>query len=162
MQATAGRLRAVALEVVDQKGKVVVSTHVGPVPAGLQVGPVPAGLQPSSALTVITEPPGADTTTIQWTRVDAPVAPAETPTAAASEFDVRNVLAHMAYVVAHAIDILSLRAAIANRDDLATAKGMLMERNHIDAQTAFTLLARFSQNTNTKAAVIARRVINTQ
>ena len=70
-----------------------------------------------------------------------------------------SILEHMTAVVSVAIDVLTLRAAMEHRDQLGTAKGLLMERNRIDADAAFALMARVSQDTNTKVATTAERVI---
>ena len=50
-------------------------------------------------------------------------------------------------------------SALASRDIIGQAKGMLMERYHIDALRAFDLLARLSQEANTKLADIARQLV---
>ena len=52
-----------------------------------------------------------------------------------------------------------LRAALTSRDLIGQAKGMLMERYQIDATAAFSLLARLSQDSNTKLVEIAARII---
>ncbi|MBV8860984.1 MAG: GAF and ANTAR domain-containing protein, partial [Mycobacterium sp.] len=51
------------------------------------------------------------------------------------------------------------RRAIASRDVIGQAKGMLMERFDIDAAAAFVLLKRTSQNSNTPIARLAQRVV---
>ncbi|KXF48886.1 histidine kinase [Rhodococcus sp. SC4] len=51
-----------------------------------------------------------------------------------------------------------LRSAVASRDVIGQAKGMLMERFDIDAIRAFELLSRLSQETNTRLSVIAQRI----
>jgi hypothetical protein len=48
--------------------------------------------------------------------------------------------------------------AVANRDIIGQAKGMLMERFKMDANSAFELLRSMSQQTNTKLVEIAERV----
>jgi len=52
-----------------------------------------------------------------------------------------------------------LRHAIDTRDMIGQAKGMLMERFNIDANGAFDLLVRLSQNTNTRLEQIARNLV---
>ena len=52
-----------------------------------------------------------------------------------------------------------LRAALTSRDLIGQAKGMLMERYQIDATAAFSLLARLSQDSNTKLVEIAAQII---
>jgi len=49
--------------------------------------------------------------------------------------------------------------ALASRDRIGQAKGLLMERYNIDADQAFELLSKLSQSTNTKLVEIARRLI---
>jgi len=52
------------------------------------------------------------------------------------------------------------RSALATRDIIGQAKGMLMERFKIDAVEAFDLLTRLSQETNIKIADLAQRLID--
>ncbi|MGA8330509.1 MAG: GAF and ANTAR domain-containing protein [Mycobacterium sp.] len=52
-----------------------------------------------------------------------------------------------------------LRSALASRDVIGQAKGMMMERFKIDAVQAFDTLRRLSQNSNTPVAAIARRLV---
>jgi GAF domain-containing protein len=54
------------------------------------------------------------------------------------------------------------RSALASRDIIGQAKGMLMERFQIDALEAFELLKRLSQESNTPLADIARRVVTVE
>lgn len=51
-----------------------------------------------------------------------------------------------------------LMRAIATRDVIGQAKGVLMERFNIDADRAFALLTRLSQQTNTRVEQIARKL----
>lgn len=51
------------------------------------------------------------------------------------------------------------RSAIASRDVIGQAKGMLMERFDIDAVQAFELLKRLSQNVNIPLAEVAQQVV---
>jgi len=51
--------------------------------------------------------------------------------------------------------------AIATRDMIGQAKGMLMERFNIDADRAFGLLTRLSQETDTRVESIARNLVET-
>jgi GAF domain-containing protein len=53
-------------------------------------------------------------------------------------------------------------SALASRDHIGQAKGILMERFDIDAVRAFELLTRLSQDINTPVREIAERVINTR
>lgn len=52
-----------------------------------------------------------------------------------------------------------LRNALGSRDLIGQAKGMLMERYRIDADAAFLLLARLSQESNTKLVDVAANVV---
>lgn len=54
------------------------------------------------------------------------------------------------------------RSALASRDVIGQAKGMLMERFCIDAVQAFDLLKRLSQSTNTPLADVAQQVVGRQ
>lgn len=51
-------------------------------------------------------------------------------------------------------------SALASRDIIGQAKGMIMERFDVDAVHAFELLKRLSQNSNTPLAEIARRLVD--
>jgi GAF domain-containing protein len=53
----------------------------------------------------------------------------------------------------------NLQVALNSRDVIGQAKGMVMERYAINADEAFALLARLSQETNTKVAEVARKVV---
>ncbi|MEO9329236.1 GAF and ANTAR domain-containing protein [Gordonia aurantiaca] len=52
-----------------------------------------------------------------------------------------------------------LRAALNSRDLIGQAKGMIMERYKLDAAEAFALLARLSQDTNTKLVDVAGQIV---
>lgn len=54
------------------------------------------------------------------------------------------------------------RSALASRDIIGQAKGMIMERYKIDAIQAFELLKRLSQSSNTPLAVVARHVVEAE
>ena len=49
-------------------------------------------------------------------------------------------------------------SALASRDVIGQAKGIIMERHDLDAVRAFELLIRMSQNSNTPVSVIAREI----
>jgi len=54
------------------------------------------------------------------------------------------------------------RSALASRDLIGQAKGIVMERFKIDSVQAFELLKRLSQNSNTPVAAVARRLIESE
>ena len=55
----------------------------------------------------------------------------------------------------------SLRAALASRDLIGQAKGMLMQRDGVDADTAFAMLAALSQQRQIKLTEVARALVAT-
>jgi transcriptional regulator with GAF, ATPase, and Fis domain len=55
---------------------------------------------------------------------------------------------------------LQFRSALASRDIIGQAKGMIMERFGVDAVRAFELLARLSQNSNIRLAEIAEEIVS--
>lgn len=61
-----------------------------------------------------------------------------------------------------AAENMQLMRAIATRDMIGQAKDMLMERFNIDADRAFGLLTRLSQETNTRVEEIARNLVQTE
>ncbi len=54
------------------------------------------------------------------------------------------------------------RSALASRDIIGQAKGMVMERYRIDATAAFGLLRKLSQQSNIPVAEIARRLVEAE
>jgi transcriptional regulator with GAF, ATPase, and Fis domain len=56
----------------------------------------------------------------------------------------------------------AFRRALASRDIIGQAKGMIMERFDVDAGQAFELLKRLSQSSNTPLAVVARRLAESE
>jgi len=52
-----------------------------------------------------------------------------------------------------------LSAALAHRDIIGEAKGIVMERFHLDAPRAFALLTRLSQTENIKLREIATQLV---
>jgi GAF domain-containing protein len=54
------------------------------------------------------------------------------------------------------------RSALASRDIIGQAKGMLMERFQVDAVQAFELLKRLSQSSNTPLAVVAHELVESE
>ncbi|MEO6713445.1 MAG: GAF and ANTAR domain-containing protein [Mycobacteriales bacterium] len=74
--------------------------------------------------------------------------------------------AGMALAVAeeHATDQLrsdNLQAALASREIIGQAQGILMEREHLTAQQAFDLLRRASQRLNVKLSKVAQGLVDT-
>ncbi len=68
---------------------------------------------------------------------------------------------HAAVALAGAEHEQNLRAAMASRDVIGQAKGILMERYKLTADQAFGVLARVSQELNRKLGDIAREVSDT-
>jgi len=54
------------------------------------------------------------------------------------------------------------RSALASRDIIGQAKGILMERFQVDAVAAFELLTRLSQESNSKLLAVAQKIIDTK
>ena len=69
--------------------------------------------------------------------------------------------AHAAVAISGAHQQEHLNKAIAARDLIGQAKGILMERHKITADQAFSVLARASQQTNTKLVDVARSLTDT-
>jgi GAF domain-containing protein len=67
--------------------------------------------------------------------------------------------AHATSALAAAIEREAAAAALATRDLIGQAKGILMARSGVDADEAFRLLVRASQRTNQKVAEIARDLV---
>jgi GAF domain-containing protein len=65
---------------------------------------------------------------------------------------------HIAIALADALEVGHLTTALVRRDAIGQAKGILMERYKITADQAFALLAKVSQETNTRLADIAERL----
>jgi transcriptional regulator with GAF, ATPase, and Fis domain len=68
---------------------------------------------------------------------------------------------HAAVAMADAQQHQHLSRAIAVRDLIGQAKGILMERHKLTGDQAFTLLVRASQSTNTKLNEVARYLVET-
>jgi GAF domain-containing protein len=67
--------------------------------------------------------------------------------------------AHAAIAFSSVREKEQIRSALTNRDVIGQAKGMLMERYSLSADDAFQLLARLSQDSNTKLAEVAVQVV---
>lgn len=68
---------------------------------------------------------------------------------------------HAALVLSDALRAQNLRKAIAGRDVIGQAKGILMERHRITADEAFARLATVSQKSNRKLAELAAELVET-
>lgn len=55
---------------------------------------------------------------------------------------------------------LQFRSALASRDVIGQAKGMIMERFDVDAVRAFDLLTRLSSESNTRLADVAAQIVS--
>lgn len=55
---------------------------------------------------------------------------------------------------------LQFKSALASRDIIGQAKGMIMERFDVDAVRAFELLTRLSQTSNTRFALVAEELVS--
>ncbi|WP_432544204.1 GAF and ANTAR domain-containing protein [Kineococcus sp. SYSU DK002] len=71
------------------------------------------------------------------------------------------IAAHAAVALADAQQFDDLRTALSNRDVIGQAKGMLMERFKVDADQAFAVLTRISQDRNVKLHHLAERLART-
>jgi GAF domain-containing protein len=69
---------------------------------------------------------------------------------------------HAAVAVANATNEQNLRAAIDSRKLVGQAQGILMERYRLDADQAFAVLRRYSQDYNIKLREVAQRLIETR
>ena len=67
--------------------------------------------------------------------------------------------AQCASVLSSAIEVEGLRTALASRDTIGQAKGILMERYHLDGAAAFDLLRKTSQDRNIKLNRVAAHVV---
>ncbi|SEH67461.1 GAF domain-containing protein [Mycolicibacterium rutilum] len=69
------------------------------------------------------------------------------------------IAAHAAIGVATARSADQFRTALASRDIIGQAKGMIMERFNVDAHAAFQLLIRLSQERNTPLHLVAEQLV---
>jgi GAF domain-containing protein len=67
--------------------------------------------------------------------------------------------AHAAAAMSRANQERQLREALDTRDVIGQAKGILMERHHLNADEAFGVLVTLSQQTNTKLRVVAENLV---
>ncbi len=68
---------------------------------------------------------------------------------------------HASVALAAVRSLEGLQQALRNRTVIGQAQGILQERFSIDADRAFTILQRYSQDTNIKLAEVARRLVQT-
>jgi hypothetical protein len=66
---------------------------------------------------------------------------------------------HAAITLIDADRETQFHSALASRDLIGQAKGIIMERFQLDAQHAFALLAKLSQDTNTPVRTIASKLV---
>lgn len=66
---------------------------------------------------------------------------------------------HAAVAIIASEKELQFQSALASRDAIGQAKGMIMERFGVDAVRAFELLTKLSQDTNTKLAKVAAEIV---
>jgi transcriptional regulator with GAF, ATPase, and Fis domain len=83
------------------------------------------------------------------------------PKAFTAEFEaIGAMLATHAAIALIADDVqLQFRSALASRDIIGQAKGMIMERFDVDAVRAFELLKSLSQSSNTRLAEVAEELV---
>ncbi|MFC9553817.1 GAF and ANTAR domain-containing protein [Rhodococcus sp. NPDC056960] len=67
--------------------------------------------------------------------------------------------AHAAMALSAARHHEQFRSALASRDIIGQAKGMIMERFAVDAVRAFEMLATLSQDSNTSLTVVAEKLV---
>lgn len=80
-----------------------------------------------------------------------------------TDADVAHMLGrHAAVAMASARDQEHLWKAIDARNLVGQAQGILMERFDLDAEQAFSVLRRYSQDNNLKLSVVAERLISTR
>lgn len=70
--------------------------------------------------------------------------------------------AHAAAAILSSRQGEQLQSALTTRDQIGQAKGIIMERYDVDDIRAFEMLRRLSQDSNTRLADIAQRVIETR
>ncbi len=81
-------------------------------------------------------------------------------------FDVKTETA-LAMLAAHAAITLvaseketQFQSALASRDIIGQAKGIVMERFKVDASRAFALITKLSQDSNTRLRVVAQQLVD--
>ncbi|ORB67688.1 GAF and ANTAR domain-containing protein [Mycolicibacterium tusciae] len=85
---------------------------------------------------------------------------AETHVFSDESTEIGTILAqHAAVAIIGVANLNQFKSAVASRDIIGQAKGILMERLNTDADQAFALLLGVSQDTNTKLVEVARFVV---
>jgi GAF domain-containing protein len=79
---------------------------------------------------------------------------------AETEHLVQLFAAHAAVALVGANRQAELRTALSTRDVIGMAKGILMQRHHIDADKAFSLLVEASQHANMKLREVAQWLVD--
>lgn len=179
--------RGAALLVLDHPGELTIRATHGTLPE-LNLSPVmaPDSLSPGPAwVNTLQDLP----TPTRWPVFTAPAGPAgagiictplgsghimfgtlivattsrgKTLIATAAVTEMLTVLAmHASNALAAAHDRDNLYAAVAHRDVIGQAKGILMERHRITADAAFTKLVHLSQNSNTKLRDLCSHLADT-
>jgi GAF domain-containing protein len=73
-----------------------------------------------------------------------------------------TLAAHIAVALAASREVDTRDIAIVNRTVIGQAEGILMERYDLDAEQAFSVLKRVSQDTQTKLAGVATELVRTR
>ena len=68
--------------------------------------------------------------------------------------------AHASIIVDAVRRTEQFETALASRDTIGQAKGMIMERYNVDAQRAFALMRKLSQDSNTRVFDVARTLVD--
>ncbi|MFY0408881.1 GAF and ANTAR domain-containing protein [Solicola sp. PLA-1-18] len=68
---------------------------------------------------------------------------------------------HSAVALSHLLRIDHLEVALSTRTLIGQAQGILMERHGVDAERAFSILRRYSQDENVKLRDVAQRLVLT-
>ncbi|PKZ62992.1 hypothetical protein CYJ73_24260, partial [Gordonia terrae] len=71
-----------------------------------------------------------------------------------------NLATHAAIALSSARREEQFHSALASRDIIGQAKGMIMERYNIDALQAFELLRKLSQDSNMRLADVAKQLVH--
>ncbi|THJ68799.1 ANTAR domain-containing protein [Arthrobacter echini] len=117
---------------------------------------------PVPDVTEVPDPPGADdrvSVLVLLDRAEAAADQAGPRRAAVADRD--ELTATRALLEQQCRTILQLQQSVASRDIIGQAKGILMERHKISADTAFVLLQNQSSRRNRKLVEVAAELIHT-